>query len=53
MKTVCSVCGKVVKDDGRVDGLISHGVCEECFPEYREEMRKEIEEYKRRAKDGD
>jgi len=52
VKKVCMMCG-VVMEGGEDKGCVSHGVCSSCLPSYRESVRKEIEEYKRRVKDED
>ena len=37
MITICCVCKKLIEDNKITDGLISHGLCNEC---YQEEQRK-------------
>lgn len=34
MKTICSKCGKLIKDGKTLDGLVSHGICETCASIY-------------------
>ena len=31
MKTVCTFCGKVIRDGSSPDAPVSHGICPECY----------------------
>ena len=31
MKLICAWCKKVMKEDQSNDGIISHGICNECL----------------------
>lgn len=33
MLTICCLCHREIKDDGKNDGRISHGYCPECAEE--------------------
>ena len=42
MKTLCCVCGIVYKDDGKPDGLKSHGYCPVHFEKANAELDIEL-----------
>lgn len=51
MKTICSVCGKILRIRVEHPGMISHSYCHDCLrikhPEHAEEI---IRESEKRAK---
>lgn len=50
--SICSTCGKKYdeKDDGETEIRLSHGYCDNCFPEAMKNMRKQLEERKCRTR---
>ena len=38
IKTVCCICGKVIRDGKTIDGKVSHGICDGCLPGYMKEQ---------------
>lgn len=48
IKRVCMICHKDLGEieGGTSEGQVSHGICQECLPEYKRQMEEEINNLK-------
>ena len=42
IRTVCCVCGDLIKDGPTVDGQSSHGICSACEPKMLADIDREL-----------
>ena len=49
MKTICCQCKVLIKDDGKADGQVSHGLCQIHAKEANDELDKMIAAQKKKG----